>query len=374
MVGLSKTIDAKQNQTINAFLLFYIIIACQVGVGIHGFQRVIYKEAKQDAWISVILIFLFAHLIIFVMIKTLEIYQNLDLYEIHQQVYGKIIGNFFNFIYLLYCTFAFFTVSKNYIEVINTWVFPYLNSFLLTISLLLIVIYAFTGGFRVIVGICVISFFFIWWIPPILFFPLTYSNINYLLPIFEDFTSILKGSYAMSFTIVGFEILNIVYPFVKDNERKKVNKFSQLALLTTLGLYLLLMLVALTYFSGEQLSRTVWATLTMFSIIKLPFVERVEIITICLWLIIILPNLCLYMWAAYRGTFHIFKANPRWFYVIFSIIIVICTSLVNTRTQINHINNIFGNISFYIVFIYPLILFIFTLISKKFRKHRVNQK
>ncbi|RKJ30651.1 spore gernimation protein, partial [Butyricicoccus sp. 1XD8-22] len=87
-----------------------------------------------------------------------------------------------------------------------------------------------------------------------------------------------------------------------------------------------------------------------------------------------LPNLCLYMWAAYRGAYHIFKVNPRWFYLIFSIIIVICAVLVNTRTQINHINNIFGNISFYVVFIYPLFLFIFTLISKKLRKHRVNQK
>ena len=40
---------------LSTFLVFFIIHANQVGIGIHGYQRIIFLEAKQDAWISVFL-------------------------------------------------------------------------------------------------------------------------------------------------------------------------------------------------------------------------------------------------------------------------------------------------------------------------------
>lgn len=87
------------------------------------------------------------------MIKILQIYGSNDLYGIHQNIFGKWIGNFFNTIYILYCSTAFFTVLINYIEVVQTWVFPNVGTWFLTATLLLIVIYTFTGGLRVIVGV-----------------------------------------------------------------------------------------------------------------------------------------------------------------------------------------------------------------------------
>lgn len=46
---------------------------------------------------------------------------------------------------------------------------------------------------------------------------------------------------------------------------------------------------------------TIWATLSLFGVIKLPFIERTKLIAVCYWLLIILHNLCLYLWAAHRG-------------------------------------------------------------------------
>ena len=47
-----------------------------------GFQRIIYQDARQDAWISVLLAGIATHLVTFCMIKTLEIYSSDDLYGI----------------------------------------------------------------------------------------------------------------------------------------------------------------------------------------------------------------------------------------------------------------------------------------------------
>ena len=53
-------------------------------------------------------------------------------------------------------------------------------------------------------------------------FPMKYATVESLLPILEnDIRSILKGAQSMTFTIIGFEILNVIYPFVKDKKKSE---------------------------------------------------------------------------------------------------------------------------------------------------------
>ncbi|MFL0506926.1 GerAB/ArcD/ProY family transporter [Ureibacillus sp. 179-F W5.1 NHS] len=364
---MKKHLQIDPSQKFNASLLLFTTTAVQIGVGIHGFQSVIYKEAKQDAWISIIISFIAAHLVVFVMFKTLEMYGSDDIFGIQINVFGKYLGNLMNLVLISYCLLAFFVVIRTYTEVINVWVFPDLSTSFITITVLLIVIYTFSGGLRVIIGICFFSYVLPLWILAILLFPLEYANYNHVLPVFgSDLISILKGAYSMSFTIVGFEVLNVLYPFVK--EQNKAKKYVHLGLLSTLAIYLFVMLISLSFFSGEQLEKYIWATLTMFSIIRLPFIERIELFTICFWLIIILPNLCLYAWSAHRGFIRMIKVSEKKFIYIFSIIIFIGTLFVESRSQIKTINDFFGRLSFVLVFIYPFILNAIANIKRLFSK------
>lgn len=354
---------------INAFLLFFVIHTTQIGVGIHGFQRIVYMEAKQDAWVSVILIGLASHIIVFFMIKTLETYGSNDLYGIQQAVFGKWIGSLFNIIFVLYVSAAFFTVLRNYIEVVQAWVFPDLETWFISATLLLIVIYAFTGGLRVIVGVSFFSFILAIWLIFFLAYPIEFASVRSLLPLLENkIPAILKGAYAMTFTVIGFEIIYIIYPFVKDKE--KVNKYVHLGLLMTTILYLLVMLVSITYFSEEQLTKTIWATLSILSIVRFPFIERFEFIAICFWMLIILPNLCLFVWSAYRGIQRLVKISATKFVWIFSLLIFLLTISIQTRNQINTFNDKMAMVAFYIVFVYPILLYIVAMIKKKFTSNK----
>ncbi|WP_075619788.1 GerAB/ArcD/ProY family transporter [Paenisporosarcina indica] len=370
---MKNPLQLSPKDTINAFLLFFVIHSSQVGVGIHGFQRFVYHDAKHDAWISVLLIGIVSHIIVIFMIKTLEMYDSNDLYGIHQDVFGKWIGNFLNGIYILYCSTAFFAVLRNYMEVINAWVFPNLNPWFLSATLLLIVMYAFLSGLRVIVGIAFFSVVFSFWLYPLLIFPLEFSSSSSFYPILEsDIISILKGAQSMTFTIIGFEILNVIYPFVKDKEN--VKKHVHLGLLATTVIYLAIILVSLAYYSEGELARTIWATLTLFSIVRFPFIERFEFIAINFWMLIIIPNLCLYIWAAYRGTIRLVKISAKKFVWIFSIIIFIFTIVIQTRTQINMINTQFGKVAFYIVFVYPIFLYVVAALKKKLTSQKEQKE
>ena len=181
-------------------------------------------------------------------------------------------------------------------------------------------------------------------------------------------SGILKGVKSMTFTIIGFEILYVIYPFVKD--KKNAKKHIHLGLFVTTLIYLAVMLVTLMYFSGEQLKKTIWATLSLFSIVKFPFIERFEYIAVCFWMLIILPNLCLFLWAAFRGTRRVVKVSANKFVWVFSFIILLVSLTFKTRTQINTFNDYFGQVAFYIVFVYPIILYVLAVVKKKFKSRK----
>ena len=87
---------------------------------------------------------------------------------------------FLNAIYVIYCSVAFFSVLRNYIEVIQAWIFPSIETWFLSATLLIIIIYAFTGGLRVIVGVF-FSIILSLWIFPMLAFPMKYATVESLL-------------------------------------------------------------------------------------------------------------------------------------------------------------------------------------------------
>ncbi|UZM97714.1 spore germination protein [Lysinibacillus sp. MHQ-1] len=106
---MNNPIQLNPKEMINAYLLFFVVHSAQIGVGIQGFQRIIYQDARQDAWISVLIAGIATHIVTFCMIKTLDIYGSHDLYGIQQDIFGKWMGNFFKCVvcYLLLCRLFF---------------------------------------------------------------------------------------------------------------------------------------------------------------------------------------------------------------------------------------------------------------------------
>jgi spore germination protein (amino acid permease) len=348
---------------LSTFLLFFIIHDMQVGIGIQGFQRVIFLEAKHDAWISVVLSGILTHMVVFVIIKTLQIYGSADIYGIHHDVYGKWLGKVFNSFYTLYCLMLFVIIITNYIEVIQTWVFPDLPTWILSMSILLLVIYGVTGGLRVIVGASFFSVVLSLWMFGLFGYSLRFTDIHHLLPVMEtNIVSILKATHKMTLSLLGFEILYAIYPFMK--EKDKVQKYTHFGIAATTILYLIIMLISIAYFSPGQLENTIWATLSLFKIVKLPVIERMEYVVITFWLLIILPNLMLYMWAAVRGIKRTFEKRTKGFVWIFSLVIFFTSFIFNTRSKIDSMNNSFSSLAFYLMICYPFILYGSALLKK----------
>ncbi|MGF9908900.1 GerAB/ArcD/ProY family transporter [Brevibacillus porteri] len=358
------TIRRHSHMFISVSLAMFIVHGNQVGIGIAGVQRFIYDRVQQDAWIAVIIAGFMTHVTAWVMLKILRKYKNLDLYDIHQMVFGKWPAKVLNLIFIIYIMGSALTILRGYIEIIQSWMFPEVPSWILNASLLCLAIYGVTGGIRVLAGISFFSVGLTICQLLLMVYPMQYADFNLLQPVFHhDLVELLDGARKMSFSIIGFEIILFIYPFVK--EKQLLSRYVHGGLLMTTLLYVVVMLVTLLYFQGEQLKHLIWATLMMMKIVEFPFLERFEFVSISLWMLIMLDNLLLNLWVAMRGVHHIGGFKERKALIGIVIVMFFASNFLETRQSINWITDIFGAVGFYIIFVYPLVLYIVILLFRK---------
>lgn len=360
-------VTVPENKKVSPFLVFFLIHAMQFGIGILGFQRVIAKTAGYDAWMSVIITGLAIHVILWMIYKMLNTV-NGDIVSIHRYVFGKKIGNFLSFILIFYFTLLAVMVLRTYIEVVQVWMFPQLETFWFAFAFLTVVVYAIFGGFRTVTGMAFFGIVLPSYILVLFLFTIPYADYSNILPMFEhSLLDVLTAGKNMSLTIIGFETILVFYPFIKDPEKSK--KWGHLAIFYTTSLCLYLCILTFGYFPEEQLQINIWPTLTMWKIIMMPFVERFEYIGIANWCLIILPNACVTLWCASRLAKRLFSIKIKKSVPALALLSLIATSLIFTRTQVSYISDLVSNIGFYFTFVYIPLLFIATMIIKKVKKN-----
>lgn len=359
----------KEGLLFNAFLIMFVTHAVQTGVGIVGLPRIVFLEAKHDGWISVIFAGFMVAIVLWFMFLMLKQYDSADLYGIQVDVFGKWIGNVMNFIYMIYLSACFFVILMNYIEIVQVWIFTDLPTWQISIVLILLTLYGVQGGTRIVVGIAFFSVLGTAWMILILFVPIKYSDPTHLFPIWNTETmKILKGAYRSSLSMIGFELIMFLYPYIK--EKKKALFFAQLGNLYTTFLYTVVTIVSITFFAEISLSRTIWPVLSMFKIVRLPNLERFEFIAVSFWMLVILPNMCGYLWAASKGFTRVLNWKQNKGIWIIAIIIWGATFFVKARYQMNELTDVIGKAGFYFAFCYPVVLSIIVLIKKWFVRRK----
>ncbi|WP_342456746.1 GerAB/ArcD/ProY family transporter [Bacillus methanolicus] len=345
------------------FLVFYVIIAMQFGIGILGYQQFIAEGAGYDAWISVLIAGLSLHVILWMIYKICESV-NGDIVSAHIFVFGNILGKAISSLIIFYYSAYAISVVRSYTEIIQVWIFHELSVFWFSLAIILLVIYIIFGGFRTIVGIAFFSIVIPSYLIFIFAFAFKYTNFNNLLPIFDhsqkEFAISAKN---MSLSYLGFEIILLCYPFIKEPEKSK--KWAHLGVLFTTLFYTGLAVLTFAFFSEEMLKRTIWPSLQMWRIVELPFVERVEYVGIASWLLIILPNISLSIWIASRLIKRIVNLKQKISVLLIAILCLIISVSFQTREEIKLLDEYIAKAGFWFVYVYIPLLFTAVLIAKK---------
>ncbi|MEC1891255.1 GerAB/ArcD/ProY family transporter [Cytobacillus firmus] len=351
---------------ISPFLVFYMVMSIQIGIGVLGYQRIIAMDAGYDAWISILFAGGCIHVIVWLIYKICETAGG-DIVTAHKYVAGNFIGKALSAIFIAYFILFSLTVLRTFIEVIQVWMFPEISTFWFSFAFMALCVYIIFGGFRTVVGIA----FFELVLPAYLLltfgWAIKFSNFYNLLPIWDhSIKELLTASYHMSLAFIGFESIIFFYPFIK--EPKKSQKWAHFAVLTTTIIYTILAIITFAYFSEDQLSKQIWPSLTMWKIVEMPFVERFEYIGIANWNLIILPNVCISVWIASRLIKRVFNIRQKAgvFFVVAAVLSII--NFLDTRKEINTLNDYVGKMGFIFNFIYIPLLFAAVMMTKKLKK------
>ena len=351
---------------ISHYLVFYMINAVQIATGILGFQRYISIHAGYDGWIAVILAGILFHILIWIMYKMLNRSKG-DLISIHQELFGKWLGGALSIFFTFYFSLQAISILSSFAMIYRVWMFPDLSNWEFAFIYLILVYYAVSKGFRVIAGVCFFgvvlpSFLMITYIPP--FF---YGDFRHLLPLFtHSYQEILAATKQMTYSYLGIETLLIFYPFIKNPEKSQ--QWAHYGNLYTLFVYLVITISSFVYYSEEKLSHSIWATLTMWKIVSLPVVDRFEVIGLTIWILVVLPNMCLLVWSSGRIVKRVANIPQKIFLPIILIMLYIPICMMNDLETTKYVTDITGRIGFYLVYAYIPLLAILYLSYKKVRK------
>lgn len=353
----------KESSKVDPFLVFYLIHTAQVGVGVLGFQRTILKTVGFDAWMTVLLTGILLHPIIWMMYRILK-NGNGDLIDIHHDLFGKWIGKVSSVFVLIYFLLASTTILRTYIEVIQVWMFPHISTWIFTLVFIILIYYVVSGGFKTVTGISFLAFLMT--IPMFYFlvYPLEFANFGNLLPVMRvEVTDLVISVKDMVISLLGLELLLLYYPFIKHGEKSQ--KWAHYGLLFTTIIYLAITVISFSFYSEEQLSKTIWPTLSLFKVAEMPFVERVEYFGVSLWLFMILPNVVLYVWAGSRISKKVFHISQRKSLLIILTFLFLVIPLIKGRMEINKLSEMISYIGLSIVLAYIPFLFVLQWLIKR---------
>ncbi|NOU71828.1 GerAB/ArcD/ProY family transporter [Paenibacillus sp. LMG 31458] len=358
-----------EKHLISPFLIVPLMYVSMVGVGVLNFQREVAEHAGYNAYISVVLVGISIHLILWMIYKILRSNQEgLDVTAVNNTCFGKIAGNIINFAIVLYFCFGAFIEFKAYIEVIQLWVFPSIKILPISTILVLFIYYTVSGGFRSVTGLSFLGLLItLISILPQNLLVLPYTHPLNLMPLFNhSITDILLSSKSMLYQFMGFEALLLFYPFIKSPEKSQ--KWAHLAVFIVTLMYLMIIIITFMMYSEGQLREIFWPTLDMVKVIEGTVFQRIEYLVISMWSINFFAGISLSLWAACRGMKNVFQIKPRASLLAFLVGILILEFFVKDRSIFRWISELYSDIGLYFIYGYIPIMFVVTQVRKNWNK------
>jgi hypothetical protein len=161
---------------------------------------------------------------------------------------------------------------------------------------------------------------------------------------------------------MGFELLLFIYPFVK--EKTKVLRYAQIGNLYTTFIFTIVTIVSIIFFGEMSLKQIIWPIFSMFKIVHLPNLERFEFIAVSIWMLLILPNMCAYLWAASHGFSRIMVKKQKHGMWLVAILTWGGTFFIQTRYQMNQVTDYVAKAGFICAYCYPFLLSVLVLVKK----------
>ena len=328
----------------------FVIYKTQIGIGILTIPHYLFLSSGIDGWITIIFGWLVSVIISFLIINTLEKHPNETLFDLLPKYFGKWLGKMILFCWILYTLFAASYVFMYSIFLIKVWVLPNTDPILLGL-LFLVPIYQITKH-----SLPMISRY------PIILITAHNGLWLNLLPIMKDgWVPIFKSTPLTSLSFLGFEMAYLLYPRLQN----KKFAYKGIFIANTMNAIVLIMVTILSFvrLSEAELSYAIWPTLDLIKLIRFPFLERLEIIFISAYIIILFMTVIPYLYMGLTGTLQLFpktiKMKPVLAVVLLIWMIILFFPVIGFQPII-YFKRWFSNLGYIFAFLFPIFLWLYS--------------
>ncbi|MED3469989.1 GerAB/ArcD/ProY family transporter, partial [Bacillus thuringiensis] len=243
----------KPTASISSSQLFFFILQSQVGISILSMPYATFRIAKTDSWLVVILSGFVVQVFILIIWILGTKFPNCTVFEIQEKIVGKTIGKVITGAYIVYFLLATSQFLSVFSNIIKLWLLPTTPSWLLILLMLGFSIYMVKENLQILSRFFVLTAMLFVLFLLLILYSFKEANILYILPIGKmGIESVLKGMWQEVPAFLGFEMLLILFPYVKTSNITKL-KVTTYANICTTCFYTLLTVACLLFFSPEEM-------------------------------------------------------------------------------------------------------------------------
>jgi spore germination protein KB len=359
--------QVSDKEAIFIFIIFYIGSSFILGVG---------GEAKNDAWISVILGLVMAAPMILIYAKLLSLFPEMDLFDILEWAFGKWIGKIITLFYIWYSFHLGALVIRNFGEFTNTIAMPETPMFVPMLCIGIICIVAVRSGIEVIgrISAAVLPLLFII-ILAVSLMEIPKMYFHFLKPIFSNgFIPIIKGGFS-TFSFPFAE--SVLFMGVFSSLKTKKSPYKVYLLGTAIaGLLIFIITIRNITVLGETYPKYYFPAYIAVSMVSLgDFLQRIELTVAVNFVfgVFIKTSICLFV--ACKGIAKLLNLNDyRSIVIQVALLMVYFSSIVydSIMEMTNWAFKVYAYYAFPFQVIFPVILFVTVEIKVKIGKKKLQ--
>ncbi|MES9685155.1 GerAB/ArcD/ProY family transporter [Gottfriedia acidiceleris] len=350
--------------SISKLQLYIFIIQSQIGIGLLSLPNAVQSTAKGDGWISTLIAGVVVQITLFIYWLLLRKYPNATYTDITKKILGKYVGKFCNIFIYIYFIMIGSLACVLFIRSITLWLLPLTPMWVLSLIIILSSIYLTISDLRIISRFFVLASVLIILLFLLSFFTFYLPNeLRFILPIgHSGVKNILLGSHKSLLSILGFESLLLIFPFVLDTEKGILNTVSLANFSVTL-FYTYFTFICLVSFSPTQLLQIREPVLYLFKALSFEMIDRLDLIFISVWIVPMTTSVILYLFLSAKSISNekTFKKNV----CISGILIFFITIIPFDEDQLAIFDKYVTYLSYVVVFGLPFILLCLSFIISK---------
>jgi len=350
--------------TLGQFIL--LLHSVQVGVGILTLPRELAETSGTDGWMAIPIGWLLSSASSLLIVQLMKNNPDATVIDLLAIYFGKWVGKLAAVFIALYYTLGVFLVASAAIINIKVWILsqtpPWLIALLLAIPTFVIA----KNGLRILARYAEVAFAISILLFSLLIFPLKESQFLNLLPLFkEGWVPILASVKTTLGSFLGFELVFLIYPFLENKKKASIGVI--VANTMTMLVYVGITVICFVFFSPDEVTRHLWPTLDLLEVVEFRFLERVDIIFLTLYVLILSSTGIPFAYFAVFGSAQLLgKQNHKYPLIVFCILFVLTYYFYYpSYKQINAINDAYQNVLYGYAYILPLCLIVFAWCRKR---------